>query len=104
MKRLVITRTAFKDIASIWSYIAADSPDAADRVRDDIEAAMRALAEMPGMGHVRADVMIPSYRFWRVHSYIIAYRVKGATLFVSRVVHGAQDFRRLFKRSTRRRR
>jgi hypothetical protein len=55
------------------------------------------------MGHQRLDVANPSYRFWRVYSYLIAYRVRGGILYVSRVVHGAQDFRRLFPKKRSRR-
>jgi len=97
MKRLVVTRAAFRDLTDIWSYIAADSIDAADRVRDQLESAMRQLAENPSLGHRRADVSINSYRFWRVYSYLIAYRTKGNALYISRVVHGARDFRRVFR-------
>ena|SRR5438067_10891550 len=103
MKRVVITRTAFKDLARVWSYIATDSIDAADRVRDDIEVAIRSLAQMPGMGHQRSDVKNPAYRFWRVHSYLIAYRIAGESFYVSRVVHGAQNLRRIFRSSGRKR-
>jgi addiction module RelE/StbE family toxin len=101
MKRLVITRSAFKDLTAIWHYIAEDSIDAADRVRDEFEQAFKQLAETPGIGHQRRDVAIKSYRFWRVYSYMIAYRVHGETLHISRVVHGAQNFRRLFRKRRR---
>jgi plasmid stabilization system protein ParE len=91
--RLAITRAAFNDLAGIWSYIAADSLDAADRVRDDLEAEMHKLADMPGMGHHRVDVPNRSYCFWKVHRYMIAYRVSGDTLCISRILHGSRDFR-----------
>jgi toxin ParE1/3/4 len=97
MRRLVLSKSAFRDIAEIWHFIASDNIDVADRVRNDLEAAMKRLAEMPTIGHRRADVGNRSYRFWRVYSYLIAYRVQGRTLYVSRVVHGARDLRRLFK-------
>jgi len=51
---------------------------------------------MPGMGHQRADVSNPRYRFWPVGNYVIAYRVERSTLIVVRVVYGARDFRKLF--------
>jgi plasmid stabilization system protein ParE len=98
MKRLVLSKGAFKDLAEIWHFIAADNVDAADRVRDDLEKAMGKLAEMPAMGHRRSDVSNSDYRFWRVYSYLIAYRVQRKTLYVSRVIHGARNLRPLFKR------
>jgi plasmid stabilization system protein ParE len=104
MTRLLITRRAFRDLAQIWLYIATDSDSAADRVREELISEMKRLAEMPGMGHQRSDVSNTTYRFWRVYSYIIAYRVQGERLYVSRVLHGAQDFRRVFNTGSRRRR
>jgi toxin ParE1/3/4 len=97
MRRLVLSKTAFKDLAEIWHFIATDNPDAADRVRDDLQSAMKRLAEMPSIGHQRSDVANSAYRFWRVYSYLIAYRVRQRTLYVSRVIHGARNLRRLFK-------
>jgi antitoxin ParD1/3/4/toxin ParE1/3/4 len=70
-------------------------PDAADRWDAGIHAAILKVAKMPNIGHVRADVLNPKYRFWVVGSYVIAYRIEGRTLIVVRV-HGKRDFRKLF--------
>jgi plasmid stabilization system protein ParE len=67
-------------------------------VNERITDAFRGLSEMPGKGHVRADVKNPAYRFWSVYSYVIAYRYDEKTLTIVRVVHGKRDFRRLFKK------
>jgi plasmid stabilization system protein ParE len=88
---VLVTRSAFKDLAQIWGYIAADSIETADRILGEIRAAIRKLAHNPGMGHRRTDVANPRYRFWSVYSYLIAYRVQGRTLYVARVIHGARD-------------
>jgi len=98
MKTIRVTKTARKDLHDIWNYIASDSPAAATKVTDAIYAGIQQIAEMPGMGHPRRDVAISSYRFWKVYSYLIAYRLHGKTLVISRVVHGARDLSRLFKR------
>jgi toxin ParE1/3/4 len=91
----VLTR-AYRDIAAIWQYIAIDNPSAADEQEDQFFVAMRQLGEQPGIGHQRADVTDPRYRFWLVGSYIIAYRVRGTQVTICRVVHSARDFRKLF--------
>jgi toxin ParE1/3/4 len=96
MKQVILSRAAFKDLAEIWHYIAADNLGAADRVRNELERATHSLANMPGMGHQREDVSDPTIRFWRVYSYLIAYRMEGETLYVLRIVHGARNFRDLF--------
>lgn len=45
----------------------------------------------------RADVRNPRHRFWNVYKFVIAYRPDKEPLIVARVVHGARDFRRLFR-------
>jgi toxin ParE1/3/4 len=98
MRRLLIQPQARADLLEIWQYIARDELTAANRVGERLERAIRDLVTMPGKGHTRADVKVPSYRFWSVHSYVIAYRYDDQSLTVVRVVHGARDFRKLFKK------
>jgi toxin ParE1/3/4 len=91
-----ISANARLDLLQIWNHIAERDIDAADRVLRDIEIAIERLAEFPGLGHRRDDVPDPRYRFWLVHSFIIAYFPDTRPLAVSRVVHGHRDFRELF--------
>ena len=63
-----------------------------------LEQAIRDLRSMPGMGHRRADVRKPAFRFWLVKPYVIAYRYDDKTLTLVRVLHGQRDFRGLFGR------
>jgi toxin ParE1/3/4 len=85
------------DIQLIWNYIAERNFDAADRVRNELRDAMRLLADMPGLGHHRADVKNQNLRFWSVRSYVIAYLPDRKPIHIVRVVHGAQNFKKLFK-------
>ena len=96
MRRLVVQPQARLDLLEIWHYIATDSRQNADRVLASLEDALRDPQRMPGLGHQRADVRSPHYRFWTVHRFVIAYRFDEKTLTVVRVVHGSRDFRRLF--------
>jgi toxin ParE1/3/4 len=98
MRKLYIQPQARLDVLEIWNHIASDSVDAANRVNERIDEAIRGLLEMPGKGHRRADVKNPVYRFWAVYSYVIAYRYDDDTLTIVRVVHGRRNFRRLFKK------
>jgi len=90
---LRISKRADADVDSIWQYIARDNPPAANHVEEALHAAMRMLAEFPGLGHRRSDVANTAYRFWTVNPFIIAYRLDGDTITVIRVLHGARDFR-----------
>lgn len=74
MNAFLITPEARQDLVDIWDYLANESLDAASRVMDRLEQAFDRLAEMPGMGHFREDLLGRRYRFWTVYSYVIAYR------------------------------
>lgn len=80
MRRLLIQPQARVDLLEIWHYIARDSRDIANRVSEELEAAIRQIQRMPGIGHFRQDVPDPQYRFWSVYSYIIGYRYDDETL------------------------
>lgn len=83
------------DMHDIWDYIAEDSLDAADKVRDAIHTAVLKLVDMPEIGHVREDIEDTSLRFWRVHSYVIVYRPGTKPLQIVRVLSGFRDMSRL---------
>jgi toxin ParE1/3/4 len=85
------------DIREIWDWIAKDNEQAADRVEAAIYFEVARLVKMPGIGHRRADVKISSYLFFNVYSYAIAYEYDDVSLTVVRVLHGARNFRALFK-------
>ena len=97
MSRYTLSARAKLDIQLIWNYIAETDIDAADRVKAEIRAAITQLVRMPGMGHRRLDVNNPRYRFWTVFTYVIAYIPDAKPLYIVRVVHGARNFKRLFK-------
>jgi plasmid stabilization system protein ParE len=56
MSAYALTPRARRDIFEIWSYIAADSVEAADRVEHAIFDACAFLAEGPMRGHVRVSL------------------------------------------------
>jgi toxin ParE1/3/4 len=78
------------DLDGIWLHIAADSPQAADRLIDRIEAAEQRLLEFPGLGRERPE-LLEGVRSWPVGPYLILYRVDRPRLVIIRVVHGARD-------------
>jgi len=51
-----LTSKAKSDLRSVWSYIAADNVEAADRVEAAIYDACAQLAEGPLRGHVQKDL------------------------------------------------
>lgn len=92
-----ISRRANADIEAICDHIAKDNPAAAARIDELIHSTIQLLAQFPGMGHGRLDVRDKRNLFWTVSSYVIAYRMQSKQLLVVRVLHGARDFRKLFR-------
>lgn len=87
MSGYVLHPEAYRDIAEIWEYIAADNLDSADRVREEIFEAIRALVTLPHQGHQRADLTARPLRFRIVREYLIAYAPETPLLVVA-VLHG----------------
>ncbi|MBM3745644.1 MAG: type II toxin-antitoxin system RelE/ParE family toxin [Acidobacteria bacterium] len=91
MSAFILSPAAAQDLNELWEFIAADSVDAADRVCEEIYRAIQRLADMPEIGHSRADLTDKPVRFWRVRSYLIIYRPDTVPVEVVRVLHGARD-------------
>src|SRR5512132_1063410 len=56
MRRVVFGKLAQRDVDAIWRYVARDSIDAAEKVVDQVERAIRQLAEQPGAPAPRTGV------------------------------------------------
>ncbi len=92
---LVWTDRAQIDLGDIVAYISEDSPEAAQRVKARLEDAVNHLATQPGMGRpgrvdgTRAFVVAGT-------PYIIPYRVRGETIELLAVMHGARRWPHTF--------
>jgi len=94
----VLTPLAKTDIFNIWSYIANDNEDAADRVEQAIYNACAFVAEAPMQGHSRPHITARSLRFrtlTRYPNYAIVYRPETAPLEIVAVIHGKRNIRRI---------
>jgi plasmid stabilization system protein ParE len=96
----VLTPLAARDLDDIWSYLADDNLEVADRVLLALEKAMNKLAKRPGIGHLREDLADRRHRFFLVYSYLIVYRPETKPLQVLRVVHAARDTQSLLDLSS----
>jgi plasmid stabilization system protein ParE len=95
-----VSKLASRDLEAIWKYVAEHANiDTAEKVDSELHSAMKNLAAMPGIGHEREETRGKPYRFWKVYSYLIVYRMDRANLIVLRVIHGARDLKRIFGRS-----
>ncbi len=91
MADYVYSPEARRDLLEIWEYIAFRNLDAADRVEQEIEKAVKLLASNPKLGHVRSDLTTKPVRFWTVYSYLIIYDPASEPLAVVRILSGYRD-------------
>jgi toxin ParE1/3/4 len=88
--RVRFTLSAREQFLAAVSYIRRHNPNAARRFRQRVEQSLRRLGRFPNSGRTLPEfpdlpfreVIVPPYRFF--------YRVKGGTLWVAAVWHGAQ--------------
>ena len=100
MSAYVLTPLAKADIFDIWSYIADNNEEAADRVERAIYDACAFVAEGPMRGHIRPDLTSRSLRFWtltRYPNYSVVFRPETAPLQIVAVLHGKRNIRSILK-------
>jgi plasmid stabilization system protein ParE len=100
MSAYALTPLAKADLFEVWSFIAEDSVDAANRVEQAIYDACQFVAEGPLRGHTRTDLTGRTLRFWtleRYPNYTIVYRPETAPLEVVAVLHGKRNLERILK-------
>ncbi len=100
MSDYVLTQRAKADIFDIWSFIAADNEEAADRVETAVYDACTFLAGAPMSGHTRPDLTTHPLRFWtltRFPNYILAYRPETSPIQIIAVLHGKRNLQRILK-------
>jgi plasmid stabilization system protein ParE len=91
MTGFVLHPQAYSDLEEIWEYIAADSLNAADRVREEIYDAIQSLVPFPHIGHSRPDLTARPLRFQSVRDYVIAYAPDENPIAVMAVLHGRRS-------------
>ena len=97
MARYVISPAGRQDLRDIWTGIATDNLDAAGRLLDRFEAAFERLAEFPGMGHARPDLIDLPVRFWTLGNYLIIYRAEASPIEIVRVLNAYRDIAAVLK-------
>ena len=100
MSDYVFTPLAKADIFEIWSYIASDSEEAADRVEQAIYDTCALVSGNPGQGRVRPDLVAQPLRFrtlTRYPNYAIVYRPETVPLQIVAVMNGKRNIQRILK-------
>lgn len=92
------TPKSLRDFRDIWDYVADHgSAQAADNLLRTFDQKLTLLSDFPHIGQ-RRDELRPRLRSFPVGAYLLFYRPLRNGIEVVRVVHGARDLRRVFKR------
>lgn len=91
MSRYVLGHAANQDLDDIWNYIAQDSVTAADQWIDKLFEAFAAIAQNPGIGHLRPDLTDKPVLFWPVSAYLVLYRKAKGRVEIVAITQGARD-------------
>ena len=88
------TPEAAADLFDIWSYVASDNVEAAERVETAIYDACSFVAQAPLSGQMRKNLTNSPVRFWTVQrfpNYVLVYRPDTSPLQVIRILHGKRN-------------
>ena len=89
-----LTPEAAADLFDIWSYIASDNAEAADRVETAIHEACAFVAQTPLIGQLRKNLTRLPVRFWTVQpfpNYVRVYRPDARPLEIIRILHAKRN-------------
>lgn len=89
--RIRWTNPARRTLAEHITFIAQDNPDAAERVRDAIIAAVESLADTPHRGRPGQRAGTRELVITKFPSYLVVYRVAESEIHIIRVWHGRQS-------------
>jgi toxin ParE1/3/4 len=84
------TEYARADLMAIVDYISDDSPDAAQRVKDDIETRSEQLTDFPKTG--RPGRVEGTRELVIMANYLLVYQEDTFTVKILRVLHAAQQW------------
>ena len=83
-------QAARADLLAIVGYIADDNPDAAQELKDEIEARVSELARHPQM--YKVGRVIGTREMVVRTNYIVVYAESSGKVFILRVLHAAQQW------------
>ena len=86
MPKILRTSKAKQDAIEIWSYIGADSEEAADRVIDEIDQRLRSLSRFPHSGKA-VPFIASGVCCSPVGRYVVYYRPIEDGIEVLRILH-----------------
>ena len=93
MGQVIWSPSSLEDIEQVAQFIARDSSDQAALFVGRLIDATDRLASVPLSGRIIPEIGHPDCREIIYGAYRIMYRVQGEDVWITSVVHGAQDWK-----------
>ena len=101
MNNYQFTAAAFDDLADIWNWIAADNPEAADKLIQDIREACQQIADHPESGTRRLSWTDKPVRFLLVRKLLfVIYIPDTKPMELIRVLQAVRDIPAILRSKT----
>ena len=85
------------DLFEIWSRIAEDSVELANRIDEEFHELFASLGRMPSLGHARKDLTKRPVLFFPLYSFLIVYWPDVRPIRIMAVLRAKRNVRRIFK-------
>ena len=92
-----ISPEAQNDLFEVWSRIAGDSIELANRVDNEFHELFVSLARMPGQGHTRTDLTKRPVLFFPIYSFLVVYQQDVKPLRIMAVLRGKRNVKRILR-------
>ena len=96
--KILYTPAALDDLDEIFSYIAKDNENSAEKLLKKFDDSIANLADFPNLGSVLSEdeftFISSGYRFIMVHPYMVFYRIINNAIIIHRILHGRRDYLR----------
>ena len=97
LSRYDVSTEAQNDLFEIWTRIAHDSVELADRIDKEFRDLFAALAQTPGLGHARADLTKRPVLIFPMYSFLVIYQPDVKPIRILAVLRSRRDIRNVLK-------
>jgi toxin ParE1/3/4 len=90
MHKIIRSVKALEDLDGIFDFVAASSPQNAERLIRLFQSQFEVLAKHPEMGRLRPELM-ERMRSWNLYRFVIFYFPGAQGIEIVRVLHSSMD-------------
>jgi plasmid stabilization system protein ParE len=92
-----VSAEAQNDLFELWSRIALDSVELANRIEGEFHELFASLGRMPRQGHRRHDLTRRPVLFSTLYSFVVVYQPDVKPIRIMALLRGKRDVKRVLK-------